>query len=151
MTATFLLPKAIYKDESIMAQMTDLDCMEYITRRVGYAIPNDVVPLKTTGDGNCLLHAVSRALWGVEIYYDVLRRLMANELRSNQDWYRKIVISPQFVEKDFVEALEQAERDIQHLQFLHVFALANVLKRPVIIYASDADEEKFGTGEVSYI
>jgi hypothetical protein len=32
-------------------------------------------PLKTRMDGNCLLHAVAKAIWGVEgVYHEVLRR-----------------------------------------------------------------------------
>jgi len=123
----------------------DWECAQYITSQVSAAIPHAVVPLRTTGDGNCLLHAVSRALWGVELYYEVLRSLMAEELRTNQEWYKKVV---QFEELDFAQALKQADGANQHLQFLHVFALSNVLKRPVIIYASDSDAERFGLGEV---
>lgn len=32
-------------------------------------------PLKTKMDGNCLLHAVAKAIWGVEgVYHEVMRR-----------------------------------------------------------------------------
>jgi hypothetical protein len=34
------------------------------------------------------------------------------------------------------------------LEFIHVFALANVLKRPVLIFASDADTSDYGQGEL---
>jgi len=48
-----------------------------------------VVPLRTTGDGNCLLNAVSRAIFGVEIYWELLRTLVVEELKGNFDWYKE--------------------------------------------------------------
>ena len=48
-----------------------------------------VVPLRTTGDGNCLLNAVSRAIFGVEIYWELLRTLVVDELKNNFDWYKE--------------------------------------------------------------
>ena len=48
-----------------------------------------VVPVRVTGDGNCLFHAVSRAL--VEYMYPTsnksLRARAAAELLSNKSWY----------------------------------------------------------------
>ena len=48
-----------------------------------------VVPVRVTGDGNCLFHAVSRAL--VEYMYPTsnksLRACAAAELLSNKSWY----------------------------------------------------------------
>ena len=48
-----------------------------------------VVPVRVTGDGNCLFHAVSRAL--VEYMYPTstrrLQALAAAELLSNKSWY----------------------------------------------------------------
>jgi len=34
-----------------------------------------------------------------------------------------------------------------YLNFQHIFALSNVLRRPIILYASDNDISRYGTGE----
>lgn len=44
------------------------------------------VPRLTRGDGNCLLHAVSRAIWGIELYHRFLRQRLITELENNRDW-----------------------------------------------------------------
>lgn len=36
------------------------------------------MPITVTSDGSCLPHAVSRALVGVEIFYDCLRACLGN-------------------------------------------------------------------------
>lgn len=44
-------------------------------------------PFKVEGDGSCMFHAVSRALFGSETFYHVLRRKCAEELEANKAWY----------------------------------------------------------------
>lgn len=44
-------------------------------------------PFKVEGDGSCMFHAVSRALFGSETFYHVLRRKCAEELAANKAWY----------------------------------------------------------------
>ena len=52
-----------------------------------------VVPVRVTGDGNCLFHAVSRALEEANVEYmyptsnKSLRAHAAAELLSNKSWY----------------------------------------------------------------
>ena len=52
-----------------------------------------VVPVRVTGDGNCLFHAVSRALEEANVEYmyptsnKSLRARAAAELLSNKIWY----------------------------------------------------------------
>ena len=43
-------------------------------------------PFQVEGDGSCMFHAVSRALFGVETFYHVLRRKCAEELEANKAW-----------------------------------------------------------------
>lgn len=45
------------------------------------------VPFSTTGDGNCLTHAVSRGIFGVEMWFAELRSRMVIELEDNREWY----------------------------------------------------------------
>ena len=113
-------------------------------------MPNVVAPLQTTGDGNCLLHAVSRALWGSEIYNDLLRQLITLELQSNLDWYKehaKIeedwdVVSLFFPLQHFYSAQLVAQSMTEHesLQFIHVQALSNSIRRPILMYCSIKDK-----------
>jgi hypothetical protein len=110
-------------------------------------MPLKIVPLQTTGDGNCLLHALSRAMWGVEMFWELLRKSLHEELTTHLEWYKKIA-AEKYEEKEFDQILHQASEKGQHLQFIHVFAMANVLKRPIIIYGSDEDIERYGMGEV---
>ena len=46
-----------------------------------------IFPLNTTGDGSCLLHAVSRGVYGMELFSDILRQGVASELEDNEEWY----------------------------------------------------------------
>lgn len=43
--------------------------------------------------------------------------------------------------------MQMAEKEGSFLEFIHIFAIANVLQRPIVIHASDADRETFGDGE----
>eukprot|EP01102_Stenamoeba_stenopodia_P019458 TRINITY_DN7357_c0_g1_i1.p1 TRINITY_DN7357_c0_g1~~TRINITY_DN7357_c0_g1_i1.p1 ORF type:complete len:707 (+),score=140.41 TRINITY_DN7357_c0_g1_i1:242-2362(+) len=103
-----------------------------------------VVPLRTTGDGNCLLNAVSRAIFGVEVYWELLRALVVEELKNNFDWYKE---STEIEKDEWDKALAEATKSGNYLNFQHVFALSNVIRRPIILYASDNDIARYGTGE----
>jgi hypothetical protein len=140
---TFRLPASILEDDQQLVNMVEWDTLDYVTSRLKPFVPSKALPLQTTGDGDCLLHAISRAIWGVEQYSDLLRKCLLDELQSNTEWYKNAVSPPEEVD----HAIRQAQQQGQHLSFLHVFALSNVLKRPIIVYASDEDIEKFGTGE----
>jgi hypothetical protein len=144
---TFRLSKAIYSNQETFYDMIEWSAVDYVTTRLKPLIPGKVVPLQTTGDGNCLLHAISRAIWGVEVFSNLLRKRLHEELQTNIEWYKKAAPLPGDVEA----AIRQAEQKGQTLSFLHVFALSNLLKRPIIVYASDEDIENFGTGEVRFV
>jgi hypothetical protein len=140
---TFSLPTSFWETQNFI-EMVEWPTIDYITSQLKDLMPHKVVPLQTTGDGDCLLHAISRALWGVEQYSDLLRQAMLEELQNNAEWYKNATS----LADDFDNAIRQAREKGQRLSFLHVFALSNFLKRPIIVYAGDADIEKFGTGEV---
>lgn len=147
--STFTCPRSFVEREDLFSELIDWDCVGYTTKVLHDAMTDTIIPLRTTGDGNCLLHALSRALWGSEVYCDVLRSSMYDELKNNTDWYRQN--APKFEQKEFDEALLWAGVPSAFLGFLHVFALANLLKRPITIYASDQDVSDFGTGEVRFL
>lgn len=83
---TFFLPKTILEDAWGLLRTISIETVQYLKTRcegsnkltVLASFEEDlltkVAPVRTTGDGNCLLHATSRALWGVEWYHEMLRK-----------------------------------------------------------------------------
>ena len=114
-----------------------------------------LVPLYTTGDGNCLLHAASLAMWGFEDRQFILRNALHDSLRtadcktntlqdrcrmstlsmlrdievnmSDNDWYL-----------EWQQIVNQAKPNMSGhhhiLEESHIFVLANILRRPIIVY-----------------
>ena len=117
-----------------------------------------LVPLNTIGDGNCLLHAASLAMWGFQDRDCVLRRALSHAvndgIRNNtlhQRWKhnREMENQQQFglhleahqwdqewqMVKQQTSATALAGQNLESLDEFHVFILANVLRRPIIMYA----------------
>ncbi len=117
-----------------------------------------LVPLNTIGDGNCLLHAASLAMWGFQDRDFVLRRALSHavndEIRNNtlyQRWkYNREVenqqqfdlqLEPHQWDQEWQMVMQQtsatalAGQNVESLDEFHVFILANVLRRPIIMYA----------------
>ena len=114
-----------------------------------------LIPLYTTGDGNCLLHAASLAMWGFEDKQFILRNALYESLttadrNSNtlQDRCRMSVSSmlrdvqvnvsdnDWFLEWQQIvnQARPNGNGHQQSLEESHIFVLANILRRPIIIY-----------------
>ncbi|KAL5010302.1 hypothetical protein ScPMuIL_012607 [Solemya velum] len=132
-----------------------------------------LVPLKTTGDGNCLLHAVSLGMWGLEDDDQFLRRLLYITLVNDetQHFKRRWLIRQHNVdptqssganfqlntvesEREW-ETIKNAASDLRpasqigYLQFptleaIHLFALANILKRTLVVLANKSAQTVFG-------
>jgi hypothetical protein len=49
----------------------------------------DLEVLTVASDGSCLPHAVSRALVGVELFFDALRQDLSEELIEHAEWYEQ--------------------------------------------------------------
>ncbi|ELR19052.1 OTUlike cysteine protease protein [Acanthamoeba castellanii str. Neff] len=141
---TFLVPIS-YMDDDALNKLVDWETAENLPQSLAEQFPSNLIPLRTTGDGNCLLHAISRALFGVEVFNELLRKRMHEELRANAEWYCKV--APQFGEEDWKRILDNAGKSGSYLEFMHIFALSNVIARPIVIYANDGDMDKFGQGE----
>ena len=117
-----------------------------------------LVPLYTMGDGNCLLHAASLAMWGFQDRDLVLRRAISHAVNDNirnntlfQRWqhYRKIEnqemygceLEPHQWEQEWQQVKRQTSatalggQNLESLDEFHAFVLANVLRRPIIMYA----------------
>ena len=114
-----------------------------------------LIPLYTTGDGNCLLHAASLAMWGIEDKQFILRNALYNSLitatpdsNTLQDRCRQSVgevlrgvnvnLSDRDWEGEWRTIVNQATPNTsgyyQSLEESHIFVLANIIRRPIIVY-----------------
>lgn len=101
--------------------------------------------LNTIGDGNCLSHACSLGVWGVHDRDKQLRRAIQGTMTGDGPAGRSIKerferqLSDQGSPSDqwayeWQLELDAFNDDRRYLGDVHCFALANVLRRPVIIY-----------------
>ncbi|VDM95148.1 unnamed protein product [Thelazia callipaeda] len=117
-------------------------------------------PLSTTGDGNCLLHAASLGMWGIHDRqligsrrHILWRRWRWAESQSNlqsglvltdEEWQREwdnILHMAAATPRTFTNSEDDktgksgnaAEQVYESLEAIHVFALAHILKRPIIV------------------
>lgn len=101
-----------------------------------------LIPVHVDGDGHCLVHAVSRALVGRELFWHALRENLKQNFKQNLSRYKALF-------QDFIDAAEW--EDIVNecdplfvppegvplgLRNIHVFGLANVLHRPIVLLDS---------------
>ncbi|KAL4233305.1 negative regulation of toll-like receptor 5 signaling pathway [Mactra antiquata] len=127
-------------------------------------------PIKTTSDGNCLLHALSQSLWGTEDSEQFLRRLLyLNVVTDPREAFKRRWIFHQRhnsdlsrvdVRLDTVEINTEWETVIKAtddltgshagdlpytaLESIHLFVSANMLKRPIIVVADSMARNVFG-------
>jgi len=98
--------------------------------------------------GDCLLDSVLQATWGVFDRENTLRRAMADSLHEAghlfyprwRDWELQQALEldytldePQLAE-DWASLLTSASQPGSSLEQLHIFVLAHVLRRPIIVY-----------------
>lgn len=113
-----------------------------------------LVALKTTGDGNCLLHAVSKAIYGHEDSDLRLRSglhvFFKNHQKKMFEFWRVVVdaaldqvsctLSDAQLTEEFnalVNATEPkpvSKGQYKSLEEIHIFVLANYLRRTIIVY-----------------
>ncbi|KAK3923367.1 Deubiquitinating protein VCIP135 [Frankliniella fusca] len=109
-----------------------------------------LVPLHVDGDGHCLVHAVSRALVGRELFWHALRTGLKQHLTENLPQYKELL-------NDFINSSEwediiaecdpeysPRDNEILGLRNIHIFGLANVLKRPILLVDSVAGMQSSG-------
>ncbi|XP_053880173.1 tumor necrosis factor alpha-induced protein 3 [Malaclemys terrapin pileata] len=120
-----------------------------------------LVPLKTNGDGNCLLHAASQYMWGVQDVDLVLRKTLFFALQEVDTrnfklrWQLETVKSQDFVETGLLYNTRNWEEEWENLismtspetsvarsglqynalEEIHIFVLVNILRRPIIVLA----------------
>lgn len=101
-----------------------------------------LIPVHVDGDGHCLVHAVSRALVGRELFWHALRENLKQNFKQNLDHYKALF-------HDFIDAAEWEDIITEcdplfvppegvplGLRNIHIFGLANVLHRPIILLDS---------------
>ncbi|XP_052065392.1 deubiquitinating protein VCPIP1-like [Mytilus californianus] len=114
-----------------------------------------LVAIHADGDGHCLVHAVSRALVGRELFWHALRVNLMNHFNENLDRYKDLF--KDFVDRDEWNDIIQechpefCPRDGEPLGLrnIHVFGLANVLRRPIILL--DSIEGMQSSGDYSAV
>ena len=118
---------------------------------------SEVLPLNTLRDGNCLLHAASLGMWGFQDRDVALRGALSTALRDvtentlyqrwqyNRESENKKVgleLEPHQWNEEWQAMVRQASSHVQigrnydSLDDFHIFVLANVLRRPIILYAA---------------
>ncbi|XP_064595310.1 tumor necrosis factor alpha-induced protein 3-like [Liolophura sinensis] len=118
----------------------------------------NLIPLKTTGDGNCLLHAISLFVWGLQDSEMFLRRLLYITLindhqgtlkkrwRQERGYVSQNVPGLRLNTRDWEEEWDAVLKlgddtpqnrpdDLPYssLEEIHIFVIANILKRPIIV------------------
>lgn len=97
-----------------------------------------VLPVAVRGNGNCLLNALSWAIWGMETHAVRLRQAFIDEVQAHVDWYKQAEV--------FGGEYDNIMSELQHYDpYLDANAslspqvltvAANVLERPVVLCAS---------------
>ncbi|KAJ8372552.1 hypothetical protein AAFF_G00281570 [Aldrovandia affinis] len=118
-----------------------------------------LVPLRTNGDGNCLLHAASQYMLGVQDTDLVLRKALYGALKDTDTrnfrmrFQTQLLQSQEFTqtglrystlnwEEEWEKVVEMASpasgrSGLQYdsLEDIHIFVLSNILRRPIIVIA----------------
>uniref|UniRef100_A0A8C5QLD2 ubiquitinyl hydrolase 1 n=1 Tax=Leptobrachium leishanense TaxID=445787 RepID=A0A8C5QLD2_9ANUR len=122
-----------------------------------------LVPLKTTGDGNCLMHATSMYMWGVQDMDLLLRKTLYDVLRTTDTrnfkyrWQLECIRSIEFVQTGLRYDTTNWDDEWEHLvkmasaetsegrnglqynclEEIHIFVLVNILRRPILVIADN--------------
>uniref|UniRef100_A0AAQ5XI71 ubiquitinyl hydrolase 1 n=1 Tax=Amphiprion ocellaris TaxID=80972 RepID=A0AAQ5XI71_AMPOC len=118
-----------------------------------------MVPLRTNGDGNCLLHAASQYMLGVQDTDLVLRKALHGVLKETDTgvfkarFQAELLQSQEFTqtglryttmnwEEEWEKIVKMASPvsssnglQFDSLEDIHIFILSNILRRPIIVIA----------------
>lgn len=109
-----------------------------------------LIPIHADGDGHCLVHGISRALVGRELFWHALRTNLRKHFEEHLGQYQALFCD--FVDKDeWPHIIAESDPDYlpgpneaMGLQNIHIFGLANVLRRPIILLDSLSGLQSFG-------
>ncbi|XP_071853755.1 deubiquitinating protein VCPIP1-like isoform X2 [Apostichopus japonicus] len=101
-----------------------------------------LTPIHADGDGHCLVHGISRALVGRELFWHALRTSLKAHFQEKLDIYKAMFHD--FVDsKEWDQIIAESDPDFvpgpneeMGLQNIHIFGLANVLHRPIVLLDS---------------
>lgn len=160
--ATFSLPADIEElplalQEQLYEELLDRDAQKQleipppalnwsleITERLG----SRLMVLWNRSAGDCLLDSAMQATWGVFDRDNTLRRALADSLhqcdhyfyprwKENEIFQAALLhytVSETQLEEDWGTLLSLASQPGSSLEQLHIFALAHILRRPIIVY-----------------
>ncbi|XP_063075896.1 deubiquitinating protein VCPIP1 [Engraulis encrasicolus] len=101
-----------------------------------------LVPLFVQGDGHCLVHAISRALVGRELFWHALRENLKRHFVEFLPRYRAL-FSDFIAANEWEDIINECDPEFTPpegvplgLRNVHVFGLANVLRRPILLLDS---------------
>lgn len=101
-----------------------------------------LVPIYVDGDGHCLLHAISRALVGRELFWHPLLTNLKTHFTKHQNDY-KAFLGDFIQDSEWNDIIKEADPnylpaygETHGLRNIHIFGLANVLHRPIILIDS---------------
>lgn len=156
-------------EQSMMVALEHAGRLNWWTKVVSDC--QNLLPLATSGDGNCLLHAASLGMWGFHDRDLMLRKslyalmdhgLERDALRRRWRWQQTqqnkesgLVYTEEEWQKEWNELLKLASSEprihystngtngaesteepvYESLEEFHVFVLAHVLKRPIVVVA----------------
>ncbi|GMI11519.1 hypothetical protein TrLO_g7473 [Triparma laevis f. longispina] len=120
--------------------------------------PNtNLYPMRTDGDGNCLLHSASLSMFGTHDRGNILRSLLTQLLSKSvlastlETAWREAMIAedsslssfgiptlrtPQTLQKEYSNTLEIGAVDKSYLGSFHILSLSHIIRRPIIVYSS---------------
>ncbi|XP_076253544.1 ubiquitin thioesterase trabid isoform X2 [Rhynchophorus ferrugineus] len=157
---TFTLPAEIDNlphsiKEQLMIELLDKDAQEELEAGdaavINWAIGDGVCRLHTLWNrsaGDCLLDSVMQATWGVFDRDNALRRALAEtlvhaghcfyprwkEYESSHASFLQYSLEEAQWEEDWSTLVALAAQPGSSLEQLHIFALAHILRRPILVY-----------------
>jgi len=121
-----------------------------------------LIPIKTTADHNCLCHGVSLSLWGVQDESYHLRKAIEQSMLGDaaslfKNCWRDMLVQRDMesfgfeIEREEEEWEREWEQELElvkdtncSLTEIHVYVLANVIRRPIIVYSRKHVRDLFG-------
>ncbi|CAH1389098.1 unnamed protein product [Nezara viridula] len=144
---------SVFSDRSFMIEPHQVDICgfgkdrsanEYLAETLSTLLPfnnnqNNLVALHVDGDGHCLVHAISRAVMGRELFWHPLRVGLKQHFNTNLEKY-KSVLGSWISNQEWGNIIEECDPtysppdgSMVGLRNIHVFGLANLLRRPIIL------------------
>ncbi|UJR33331.1 hypothetical protein I4U23_020780 [Adineta vaga] len=176
---TSVLPFEFFEQDRIP------DGQRYLVDRIMFKMMNEtrvinwmpslrkLYPVRTSGNGNCLLHAVLIAMAGVHDFNLNLRDRLLQFMHDNKEilkasWKTERLKTDKMygiqsedpkLDSEWEELCDlvryensddgQATSNLQFLEGVHIFSLSNMLARPIIILSEDVVRNKHGEA-ISY-